>query len=51
MFCQLTKVMQPPEWEHLLTAEREAIARARDHFPARFADAQRPGGGPDALAG
>jgi signal transduction histidine kinase len=25
MFCKLTKVMQPPEWEHLLAAEREAM--------------------------
>jgi len=24
-FCQLTKVLQPPEWEHLLAAEREAM--------------------------
>ena len=25
MFCSLTKVLQPPEWEHLLAAEREAM--------------------------
>src|ERR1019366_5932006 len=26
MFCKLTKVLQPPEWEHLLAAEREAMS-------------------------
>ena len=24
-FCKLTKVLKPPEWEHLLAAEREAM--------------------------
>ena len=51
LFCQLTKVLKPPEWEHLLAAEREAMQRARNDSPARFADAQRPGRGPDPLAG
>ena len=51
MFCQLTKVLKPPEWEHLLAAEREAMHGLETTLAARFADAQRPGRGPDPLAG
>jgi signal transduction histidine kinase len=32
-FCQLTKVLQPPEWEHLLDADREAMQRLETTLP------------------